>query len=748
VVDARDAIYDAPTAFDAQQALLDYADIYAPVAATSEVERSSTVREHDEKRIDDESGNPSQEGDLVGLEDKSSNLTNVVPSNRPQGGQQEAFRALNSSTVQEHQEFVSPGNASDRSESRELFEDKLNFLEARVRASQLENQDLEAKIVLFEENKKLTSKLHRQEIDRLETQYNILFLRSSSLDYNSRQNQAALSEVRKDRENELKLKDEQLDLLNIDNRTLQSELNVLKANLSQTSSAKDEQLAEAKLMITELESINSTWSSKGPTLFADLYKKKNGLTPDEWKDLVKSLTPKHHALLARYRDLEVQFEELAGKQEKTEAALREAQTEAWTKAHLHKEVCRTLELSQQMQKEANECAAISAEKFEALETRHEATSKVCERMLADSLRENSSKDERIKMLSSSIPSMHLKHILNDRQVELYDIESRLVATQRLIEALKDQLDNAKTKYVELDLENKNLECQLGEAKVRLDHDNEDEERLKEELETAKAAIEHITRCANDWQHMAVAELDKYTPELIAEMKDNALTTLQQMIDKANMQIKAMTYHNSSLETHLKDLEYELNINETRLAMDESLKINFYERHWSSVQEIFEENKVKAAMIKAFEIRFSRQLAKTPIETPAISDETFVERLGPEFIERSNALYRFIDEAREGRGEDDLRHSDLDQDRIKAIYGHGPAGYKPPPEKEMPEGYPARKAARDIADLKWQVKALKGRVWHMKKVLEGHGIQEGESNIEEEVEENGGEWEEDEEAMFF
>lgn len=111
--------------------------------------------------------------------------------------------------------------------------------------------------------------------------------------------------------------------------------------------------------------------------------------------------------------------------------------------------------------------------------------------------------------------------------------------------------------------------------------------------------------------------------------------------------------------------------------------------------------IKTATVKAFEARFSKESAKNPIETPTINTEIFEYHVVPEFIDRAKALYRFTYEAREGRGEDDLRYPDLDQERIMTIYDHGPAGYKPQPQKEIPGGYAERKAACDMANLKWQ-----------------------------------------------
>ena len=123
-----------------------------------------------------------------------------------------------------------------------------------------------------------------------------------------------------------------------------------------------------------------------------------------------------------------------------------------------------------------------------------------------------------------------------------------------------------------------------------------------------------------------------------------------------------------------------------------------------------EKKAKTALIKAFEARFSEGLAKEPVETAEASSESFEDHVGLEFIDCTTALYRMMDEARESRGEDDLRRSDLDREKIKAIYGHGPAGYKPRPRKKCRRGYPERRATCEIASLKWQVKDLKGRLW--------------------------------------
>jgi chromosome segregation ATPase len=177
-------------------------------------------------------------------------------------------------------------------------------------------------------------------------------------------------------------------------------------------------------------------------------------------------------------------------------------------------VSRTLDVSKKLHKEANECAAALTKELEALETRYEMSRKVSERMLTGSGQTNASKDERIKILTLTSPPVGLRQALDDKQVDLQEAECRLVATQRQVETLNDQLIDAKGMYTEAIVDNKKLECQLGEAQVRLDHDYQDEERLKAELEKAWAKLEECKECADCWQRIAVGELDNHAPAII------------------------------------------------------------------------------------------------------------------------------------------------------------------------------------------------------------------------------------------
>jgi myosin heavy subunit len=228
--------------------------------------------------------------------------------------------------------------------------------------------------------------------------------------------------------------------------------------------------------------------------------------------------------------------------------LREARAEAWTRKTLHEEVCRTLEVSKQMHGETNETVAVLSQKFAELEARSAMDKKVTERMLADSWQANALKDEQVKILTSSLPPISLRALLDDKQRELHDTERHLVTTQRLVETLNDQLKEAKSGHSELEIEKKKLESQVGEAQMRLDHDSQHEGQLKAELEIAKTDAQEWREGAEYWHRIATAKLDAYTPDFLREMKAGALTSLQATIDELEVKRQALVDINEELET--------------------------------------------------------------------------------------------------------------------------------------------------------------------------------------------------------
>lgn len=613
---ARHNIYHAPTAINGQQALLDFADVHAsavtPVACM-EAGRTNVELSED---ISGVSASPYPDADISEIGDQCLSLANNVKGHPPKIRQLEPHSKLGSPTSLENNIGRSTENISESDSHLSVSEDIVTTLEARVRELEQQNQDLEAETGLSNENKELITKVYDRKLEELEVERNKLLLSNRSLDYSNRQTQIFLAEEQKRSRSDLEFKDSHIQLLYVDREALQSKVDELLSKVSEISdaasrqpslssndmSAKDEELAEARVKIGALDSTAT--------------------------------------------ELQAKLQELQAKQEVTESALREAQTEAWTKKHLHEELCRTLELSKQMHKEANESNRDLALKLARLEALYKMSRQVSERLLADSWQASATKDERIRILSITAPVPELVQRLDDKQSELHNVECRLIATQRLVETLYNQVKDAKAKHTDIEIENQKLECQLGEAKVRLDHDYQEEERLKAELENATAELEQSRKDGDNWQRLAIESLDDYTPNSVEQVKDATLATMQKKIDEFEHQNKELSGYNATLETCLNDLEYELLINEKRLTMDESIKIDFYERHWRTVEEVFVDNKLKSAMIKGLEARFSEDLAKEPLAQPEVSSETFEEHVGPEFIDRTNAFYRLIGEAQE------------------------------------------------------------------------------------------------------
>jgi hypothetical protein len=694
------AIVEAPSAFEAQQALLDLADVQAAGETCS---RPQTI---DGDAADDQP----QEATLSRVSAEVDELSNIVIEYRSRRARREERKRQNVEQALEDQKIEAVKALPDLHRRLERSGDEIASLKVKIRELEQEKQELDAEVDLLQEKKRLTRNVNKKKVDELEAENKVLALKNFSLEYNARQSQILLNEERKKSEIEAASKNAQIARLEIDQRTSKSKIDDLEAKRSRLSietsrqasdfhqslAEKDEQLAMANAKIVKLEGGGG------------------GLNLNQLTNLARLMMQKHRGLMTHHRDTKIEMERLSVKHIASEAALREAQTEAWTKTHLHEEVCRTLELSKQMHKETIEASAALTEKYEKLETRYNVTRQVSERMLADSMQASAAKDERINLPYSRSSATALVKELDKKQVQIYQAESRLVATQRLAESLKDQLQEAKSAQDGLELENKKLECQLGEVKVRLDHDFEDEERLKTDLANAKAQVEDFRQSADGWKEIANAKLDSHSPEIIKEMCRFTISQLQERTRAVEKHNDELFNYTKTLKTKIRDLEYELGINARRLNMDESVKLGFYEHHWSKVGQVFDDN---------------NQVSDS---TPSLTIE---EHMGPEYIDRQNAMYRAIDEARETRGEDDIKFYDLGTEKVKAIFGHGPAGFKLSPLPEMPEGFPDRIAARAIEDLRAQVRNLKAEVWELTGAAEGGQREDGSWETEEKVEDS-------------
>jgi exonuclease VII small subunit len=142
--------------------------------------------------------------------------------------------------------------APDSARSVDSYVTRIDSLEAVVQKLEQENKDLEAQIELYEENKELATKVNNGKISQLEAEINGLALWNYSMKYKDRQSEVnPAQECKKREESEVRARQSLLD--------------------TQKLSAKDEQLAEARVRIAELESSSVKLGSDGSTRFAQLY---------------------------------------------------------------------------------------------------------------------------------------------------------------------------------------------------------------------------------------------------------------------------------------------------------------------------------------------------------------------------------------------------------------------------------------------------------------------------------------------
>ena len=86
------------------------------------------------------------------------------------------------------------------------------------------------------------------------------------------------------------------------------------------------------------------------------------------------------------------------------------------------------------------------------------------------------------------------------------------------------------------------------------------------------------------------------------------------------------------------------MHQQRLKEDTNGALAFYERHWETVEEIFNENEELKAKIEAFEECFSNELEKESLEIlrDPQAHKSLEEAVGPEFIARTISFFEGLD----------------------------------------------------------------------------------------------------------
>jgi chromosome segregation ATPase len=204
-----------------QQALLDFAGIYADTGDSQADRKVVSVNKNCENECGDELASSNQEIELWMVESEFLSLT------KP-----DCIGRAGTSNNADHE---SPQTAPKLNEHRKSPSGWVSRLELKILQLQQENHELEAKIELFEENKELTRQVNERKISELSAEINRLSLRNSSLNYNIRQAQETLAEERRKGDSAKSSRDAQITSLHINKKDLQRKIGELQIELYQAS---------------------------------------------------------------------------------------------------------------------------------------------------------------------------------------------------------------------------------------------------------------------------------------------------------------------------------------------------------------------------------------------------------------------------------------------------------------------------------------------------------------------------------
>ena len=427
-----------------------------------------------------------------------------------------------------------------------------------------------------------------------------------------------------------------------------------------------------------------------------------GHSADEWFQRATPLTPTHPELCDRHIHCKVNIGELVSQLTQTAdvvtevtKALKQFQTEAWTYKHLHEEAGRTLEASQKMHKDANELVEMLQNDISTKETISQVKERCAERLLADAMRENAAKDERISRLCDTL-STHPQgenktHTLLDAaMVRIKSLEEQRITAERVREDVFELLNVEKAKSDGLLLTNRVLEDKLGQVQMELDISRDEKTDLEGELMNAHGDLETAGENARLWQMVVEQRIDQLLPEEQAETKGYVLRELRKQLEQALQEVQYYKNKNRVVRENAADLEYELQLHQQRLTDDAGQELFFYRTHWEKVEKIFDEKNELKAKLEAFEQRFTAELETEPLQLThdPHAHKSFEEALGPEHVAQTLAMMK-------GQWGSHNPEEPCQTERVQGTYGMGPAGLpEGRPSVEMPEGYLERKAVRE------------------------------------------------------
>ena len=187
-------------------------------------------------------------------------------------------------------------------------------------------------------------------------------------------------------------------------------------------------------------------------------------------------------------------------------------------------------MSQGLLTDANEVVKILQEHFAPQEATLKVERRCAERLLADAMRDNSAKDERIALLldpvsETSAEETSLHKLLDVAKQLASRLEEQKTVAQRSIEDVLELLGAENANSAELLQTNKQLKNELGGLQLELDIASDEKVNLQEEVAETHEDLDVAGENACLWQMVAEKRLDELPCEEQVETKPHALEEL-------------------------------------------------------------------------------------------------------------------------------------------------------------------------------------------------------------------------------
>ena len=706
---ARAAVYNVPTAVDAQQCLLDYSEAYGLEGALG---TCSTESGHQRSS----SGNtaltvytPQQEQEaLLDVEQACDELGQAVDGIRqerrsPQCMTRDWRRSCdlvrrlkdeNSKLTAENNTLVNEQECSimERQSLRKSLENLKTSLESAHKRRRLDEAEIEslkeASLVNAGAVNVAHSELSRAKADLQDERLDCARLRTENM---TREKEAA---------------------------SLLTRMNDCSEQVSLAMQAAENSKAAAKRSDDRNKQLDCAISAKkyridqAAIVLEDNqnFLIRTGHTAEQWYDRSMELTQLLNTLGETQKDFEADLEAkvlqigtFAELLERGANELKKAQRQAWTERHLKEEESRALAISQKLHKESEELRRKSGlaiveleDQLEACQRLVEIEKKISANLLGDALLRISLLEKENEVLQDQLletpaqGSGSLERV-GELTHELWHAKQEYGNQSRLVQTQVEDMIRTETSAAASENLRKELDCKVGRQALDLLELNNERDELKEELANTREDLRMTEENRDLWQRMAEKNLTELSLNEQCDQRDWALAQMREQLDL----VDELKKRNAEMQRWGDDLVYEVGVHEHRLKEDKVMEIQYFRRFFSKMEDVFYEHQEALVKLESLEDRFATQLETEPLKLLREPDPlwSFEEEMGPDFVAQTMALYRGRDE--------DTESSVRQAERVQGVYGFGPAGAPVKPVPGMPEGYQERKAHREAEEAKYE-----------------------------------------------